>query len=176
MRAMASSFSENAKDIQIDFVVRTKSSAPVGEVCKELGIDCICLPYRDPDEFETALLHLIQERRIDLIVLAGFLKLLSADFCDNCHKPIFNIHPALLPAYGGKGMYGAAVHKAVFAAKEQYSGATVHLVDPIYDHGRILAQEKVWIGDCKSSEEIAARVLKIEHSIYAKAIYNYLSK
>ena len=102
---------------------------------------------------------------VDLIVLAGFLKMIPGFFIDEFEEKIINIHPALLPDFGGKGMYGMNVHKAVFESAAKVSGATVHFVDKIYDHGKIIAQRSVDITDLKSPEEIAERVLKIEHEL-----------
>lgn len=113
--------------------------------------------------------------KIDLIALAGFMSLLGGDFLTSVGIPVVNIHPALLPKYGGPGMYGMRVHEAVFASGDKVSGATVHLVDPVYDHGEIIAQKQVDISACRSPEEIAGLVLRVEHQLYAPAIYQYLS-
>jgi len=103
--------------------------------------------------------------RVDLIVLAGFLKMIPGNFVDEFENKIINIHPALLPSFGGKGMYGSNVHKAVFESSAKVSGATVHFVDKIFDHGSIIAQRTVDISDVAGYEEIAERVLKIEHEL-----------
>jgi len=116
------------------------------------------------------LLFFLSDLKIDLVVLAGFLKKIPKEFIQKYKNKIINIHPALLPKYGGKGMYGINVHKAVFNAKENISGATVHFVDEIYDNGKIIEQETVDISDVKSPEEIAERVLKIEHIILSDVI------
>lgn len=105
------------------------------------------------------------ELKIDLILLAGFLKKIPDDFVDYFENKIINIHPALLPSFGGKGMYGINVHRAVFNAHVKESGATVHFVDKIYDNGKIIFQKKIDISDTQSPEEIASRVLTIEHEI-----------
>ncbi|MEE9432127.1 MAG: formyltransferase family protein, partial [Melioribacteraceae bacterium] len=107
---------------------------------------------------------------VDLIVLAGFLKKIPNEFVSVFVNKIINIHPALLPKYGGKGMYGANVHKAVFEAQEKISGATVHFVNKIYDDGKIIEQRSVDITDVKSPTEIAERVLKIEHELLPDVI------
>lgn len=83
---------------------------------------------------------------------------------------ILNIHPALLPDYGGQGMHGMSVHRAVIAAKEEFSGATVHFVDEIYDNGEILLQRKIKLNEGESPESLQKRVLEIEHKIYTEAI------
>lgn len=110
---------------------------------------------------------------IDLIVLAGFLKKIPDSFVDRYEGKIINIHPALLPSFGGKGMFGMNVHRAVFDRSCQVSGATIHFVDKVYDNGKIIAQETVDISDVQSPEEISARVLKIEHKILPKIIQKF---
>jgi formyltetrahydrofolate-dependent phosphoribosylglycinamide formyltransferase len=102
---------------------------------------------------------------IHLIVLAGFLKKIPEFLIEEYENRIINIHPALLPSFGGKGMYGLNVHKAVLNSSAKISGATVHFVDKIYDHGKIIFQRTVDISDLKTPEEIAARVLNIEHEL-----------
>lgn len=111
------------------------------------------------------LINEFNKSSIGLIVLAGFLKKIPDYFVDSFENRIINIHPALLPNYGGKGMYGLNVHKAVFENKETVSGATIHFVDKIYDNGKIISRRKIDISDCNSPEDIAERVLKIEHEL-----------
>ncbi|HOQ80442.1 MAG TPA: formyltransferase family protein, partial [Candidatus Cloacimonadota bacterium] len=106
--------------------------------------------------------------------LAGFMRKLSEQFLDTINTPLINIHPALLPKYGGKGMYGSNVHNAVFTAGEKISGATVHYVNKNYDEGDIIMQQSVDITDCQSPEEIGKKVLAIEHQIYGAAIEKIL--
>lgn len=108
---------------------------------------------------------LLIKLKVDLVVLAGYLKLIPADVVNNFENRIINIHPALLPSFGGKGMYGLNVHRAVFESTAKVSGATVHMVDNTYDTGKIIAQKCVDISDVKSPEEIAHRVLEIEHKL-----------
>lgn len=173
--ALHRAFQANAWPLRICFATASSRKAPVFELCDSLGITCHILnPARGAD-FEQRLLELCGAENIDLIALAGFMKMLSHQFLDQSGIPVLNIHPALLPHYGGKGMYGSAVHQAVFDAGEQFSGATVHWVDPLYDHGKIIAQEKVDISACQSLEEIAALVLAVEHRIYAPAIYSCIA-
>lgn len=107
----------------------------------------------------------LNELNIELIILAGYLKIIPSELIDNFENRIINIHPALLPSFGGKGMYGMNVHRAVFNSSAKVSGVTVHIVDKLYDNGKIIAQQCVDISDVKSPEEIAERVLKIEHNI-----------
>jgi phosphoribosylglycinamide formyltransferase 1 len=107
----------------------------------------------------------LNQLEIDFIVLAGFLKLIPGEVVRKYQWNIINIHPALLPSFGGKGMYGIKVHRAVFNSSAKVSGATVHFVDDSYDTGKIIYQECVNIADVKSPEEIAEKVLEIEHKI-----------
>ena len=107
----------------------------------------------------------LKELSVDLILLAGFLKKIPDELVDTFENKIINIHPALLPAFGGKGMYGMNVHEAVFNSSAKVSGATVHFVDKIYDNGKIIAQRVVDISDVKNAEELASRVLKVEHEL-----------
>lgn len=115
----------------------------------------------------------LKNLNVDLIVLAGFLKKIPDEFVDEFENKIINIHPALLPSHGGKGMYGLNVHKAVFEAKETISGATVHFVDKIYDNGKIIEQRSVSVIDAKSPEEIAERVLRIEHELLPEVVQKF---
>jgi formyltetrahydrofolate-dependent phosphoribosylglycinamide formyltransferase len=110
---------------------------------------------------------------VDLIVLAGFLKMIPGNFIDQFEEKIINIHPALLPEFGGKGMYGINVHKAVLESGANISGATVHYVDKIYDHGKIIAQKSVDITGLNNPEEIAERVLKIEHELLPSVVEKF---
>jgi len=169
-------FKEKGLPVVIDFVVVTHRKAPVIERCEGFGLEHIFISTKEMNEFESKLLSLVTEREIDLIVLAGFLKQLSAELLNKLPCPVLNIHPALLPKYGGKGMYGSKVHEAVFNSKDSESGATVHYVNEHYDEGHIVSQKRVGIEDCKSAEEIAQKVLKIEHQTYAPAIWEVLQK
>ena len=108
--------------------------------------------------------------KIDLILLAGYMKKISKNFIDLFNKKIMNIHPSLLPLYGGKGFYGMNVHNAVFKNKDKETGVTIHFVDYNYDTGPILMQKKIDINETDTPFEIASKVLKIEHEIYPKAV------
>ena len=118
----------------------------------------------------------LKENKIDLILLAGFMKKIPVDLIKIYRNKILNIHPSLLPNYGGKGFFGMNVHNAVFNSNEKFSGATVHYVNKDYDRGPILIQKKVEIQNCKGPNEIAKKVLKIEHEIFPKAVQIFLNK
>jgi formyltetrahydrofolate-dependent phosphoribosylglycinamide formyltransferase len=109
-------------------------------------------------------------REIDLIVLAGYLKLVPRQVVANYQGRIINIHPALLPKFGGRGMYGRHVHAAVLASGDSETGVTVHLVDEEYDRGGVLAQVRVPVKRDDTPETLAARVLAVEHSLLPRVI------
>ncbi len=118
------------------------------------------------DAVAATILALLEGHQIGGILLAGFLKLLPAEVCRAYRKRILNVHPALLPSFGGKGMYGARVHEAVLRSGATFSGPTVHFVNERYDEGRILAQwpVPVYAGDTPS--DLAGRVLVVEHVLF----------
>jgi len=121
-------------------------------------------------EFIKIQFELLKKHKIDLIILAGYLKKLPEEIVQLYKGRILNIHPALLPGYGGQGMHGMNVHRAVIAAKEEYSGPTVHFVDEIYDNGEILLQRKIKLNEGETPESLQKRVLETEHQIYTEAI------
>jgi formyltetrahydrofolate-dependent phosphoribosylglycinamide formyltransferase len=112
-----------------------------------------------------AWLERLEAHRVDLVVLAGYLKLVPAPVIARYRDRIVNVHPALLPAFGGKGMYGRRVHEAVLASGARESGATVHLVDEVYDRGAILARGRVPVLPGDTPDRLAARVLEVEHRL-----------
>jgi phosphoribosylglycinamide formyltransferase-1 len=124
----------------------------------------------NPNDDGSELLALLQKFRIDLVVLAGYLKLIPPKVISEYAGRIINIHPALLPAFGGEGMYGARVHEAVIASGAAETGVTVHLVDDDYDRGAILAQWRVRIDKSDTAESLAARVLNVEHAVYPRVV------
>lgn len=151
--------------IQVKAVVGDKLYCPAFDIAKNFSIPVYSVGKKDGfisfDDLEV----ILKDFKIDLIVLAGFLKLIPDNFVRAFRNKIINIHPALLPSFGGSGMYGMNVHKSVFESSAQVSGASVHFVDETYDTGRIIAQRCVDISDIKSPEEIAERVLSIEHQL-----------
>ena len=157
----------------IELCITNNPEAGIIEIAEENGVPVkICPPkdYSDSHAFNQAILTALIEAEIDYIILAGYLKLIGRQIVDRYSNKIINIHPALLPSFGGKGMYGHHVHEAVFNRGVKLSGATVHLVNNEYDAGPIVLQKSVSIEDAISDEEIAKRVLKIEHEIFPQAI------
>jgi formyltetrahydrofolate-dependent phosphoribosylglycinamide formyltransferase len=118
----------------------------------------------------------LEEKKIDWIVLAGFLWKVPGSLIKAYRDKIINIHPALLSKYGGKGMYGAAVHEAVISAGEKESGITIHYVDELYDHGKIIFQAKCPVTENDTAETLAQRIHALEHEHYPKVIEEMLVK
>ena len=119
------------------------------------------------DEF---LIETCLKAEIDLICLAGFMKMLPQNIVKQYEYRILNIHPGLLPEFGGKGFYGTRVHEAVINTGKRESGATVHFVDEIYDHGPIILQKKVEVMETDTPESLAERVLKLEHELFPEVV------
>jgi phosphoribosylglycinamide formyltransferase-1 len=111
-----------------------------------------------------------QSHGADLVLLAGYMKKVGPRLLKAYPNRVLNIHPALLPSFGGEGMYGLRVHKAVLDSGAKVSGVTVHVVDEVYDHGPIVAQETVPVEQDDTPETLAARVLKVEHHIYSSVV------
>lgn len=122
--------------------------------------------HPNPEDHDKAIIDAFKHHDVNIVCLAGYMKKLSDTVLNEFHGRVLNIHPALLPKFGGKGMYGINVHKAVIESGEKTSGVTVHLVDSKYDRGRILAQTKVPVEKDDTPEDLADRVLTAEHQIY----------
>ena len=122
------------------------------------------------DQLAEELLAVLKEHDIDMIFLAGYMRMLHITVLERYDGRIFNIHPALLPKYGGRGMYGMNVHNAVISAGERESGVTIHRVNAEYDSGEIIAQTTVPVMDGDTAETLAARVLEREHSFLVEVI------
>ncbi|MBB4805170.1 phosphoribosylglycinamide formyltransferase-1 [Chryseobacterium defluvii] len=134
-------------------------------------IDNILIPRGK--NFSAELSNIIPENT-DLIVLAGFLSILKPEFCQNWNGKIINIHPALLPKFGGKGMWGMNVHNAVIEAKEKISGASVHFVTSGIDEGEIILQQSFEIDENDTPDSLAQKVHRVEYEIFPKAINKVL--
>ena len=131
--------------------------------------------FPDENERDRVICETLIKHRVDLVVLAGYMKRIGPQTLDTFRGKIINIHPSLLPRHGGEGMYGIKVHEAVIAAGEKETGVTVHLVDDAYDSGRILAQSKVPVMEADTAESLAERVLKTEHVLYVDTLDRILS-
>ncbi len=132
------------------------------------GIPWIAL---DANGRSTDMLALVRAHGIDYIILAGYLRLIPADVTDAFAGHILNIHPALLPSFGGPGMFGRRVHEAVLKAGVRVTGATAHFVDAAYDHGPVVAQWPVPVFSDDTPESLAQRVLEVEHVMYPRVVH-----
>lgn len=155
--------------IRVKLIVSNKSTAPVLEMARKHHIDTLIIERRTFYETEEILTEL-QNHQIGFIVLAGFLWLVPDYLISAFQNKMVNIHPALLPKFGGKGMYGMNIHRAVKAANEDESGITIHQVNENYDEGGIIFQAKCPLSPEDTPEQIAKKVLKLEHQYFAPVI------
>ncbi len=167
LRAIYNSIKNGEIRGKVVAVVSDKNNCPAFEFATAENIPRYSVSGKEKEEFLSyeELSETLSASRVELIVLAGFLKKIPVSFLNIFRDKIINIHPALLPSFGGKGMFGMNVHKAVFNSSAKVSGATVHFVNANYDEGKIIAQKCVEIEGVMSPEEIAERVLKIEHEL-----------
>ena len=147
-----------------------KASIPVAIIKRRKNQSPVTNHQSPVNDFNSQVNTLLQKNKIDFIVLAGFLSILNANFCTKWANKIINIHPSLLPKYGGKGMYGNHVHQAVLNNKEWQSGATVHFVDSQIDTGKIILQKPCLVEKNDTVASLAARVREIEYEIIVLAI------
>lgn len=165
---------EKSENVSIQVVVSNKADAYVLERARKLNVPSVVISKNElnaPD----AMLPLMHQYAIDFIVLAGFLPLIPNFLIDAFPHRIINIHPALLPKYGGKGMYGHHVHEAVKAAGEKETGMTVHWVTPVCDAGEIIAQFRVDLSPDDTVEDIAAKEHQLEMEHFPKVIENIIA-
>ena len=160
---------ENNTQVKVNLIVSNKATAPVLDIARENGIDTLVIDrhnfYKTQD-----ILNFFNEYSIDFVVLAGFLLLIPSYLTKSFENKIVNIHPALLPKFGGKGMYGMNVHKAVHEAKEKETGITIHYVNENYDEGAIIFQAKCLIDTEDTPETISNKVRILEHEFFPKII------
>jgi phosphoribosylglycinamide formyltransferase/phosphoribosylglycinamide formyltransferase-1 len=161
---------ENVARERVANVVLVASNRPDSPVLVRAATASIDIATFDSSDDGSELLNLLHKFRIDLVVLAGYLKRIQSKVIREYAGRMVNIHPALLPAFGGEGMYGARVHEAVIASGAKESGATVHLVDDEYDRGPIVAQWRIPVEPSDTPTTLAARVLNVEHIVYPRAI------
>ncbi|MBM2813272.1 MAG: phosphoribosylglycinamide formyltransferase [Ignavibacteria bacterium] len=160
-------------DAKVSFVISNNSDSGAIERAKRERIPYYHVSTKthyDTDSFIREIIRIIDYHNADTIILAGYMKKLDDKIISYINGRVLNIHPALLPKYGGKGMYGRFVHEAVLANNEKKTGPTVHLVDNIFDHGRILAQIEVPVLPGDNIESLSKRVLEAEHILYPETI------
>lgn len=163
----------NLPRCRITVVLSNNSKAGALGIAREYGIPalhCSAKQFSSEPDFDHALLQHLRAHDVNFIALAGYMKKIGAPVITKFSNRIVNIHPALLPAFGGKGMYGIHVHEAVIASGAKESGATVHMVDDEYDRGPIVLQRRIALHHNESIATLAARVLAVEHELYPEAL------
>ncbi len=168
-------FFNSDPEVNVSYVLTNKSDAYVIQRAQKLGVP---VKVFNRQEFykDGAILDLLRKEDPDLIILAGFLWLIPSDIISSFPGKIINIHPALLPKYGGKGMYGSKVHETVVANKETESGITIHYVNEKYDEGNIIFQAKCKVLPDDTPDDVAEKVHKLEYEYYPKVINDILKK
>ncbi len=165
----------NNYNTKVDCILCNKKDAFVFERAKKMGVDSF---YFDKKAFLSAdpIIDILKQREIDFVILAGFLLKISEKIISNFENKIINIHPALLPNYGGKGMYGMNVHRSVIENKEKESGITIHLVNEEYDKGEILFQAKTSILSNDTPEELAQKIHQLEYKHFPEVVVDYINR
>lgn len=160
---------------KVVLIVTNNPEAGVIARAKQEGVSCYVSQFRSNDDIR-ALSEKLEKNNIQMIVLAGFLKLISQTLIDRYPNAIINIHPALLPKYGGKGMYGMRVHEAVIEAKENQSGITIHYVNAHYDEGAIIAQYTCPVFPQDIPSTLAKRIHELEYRHFPAEVEKLLEK
>lgn len=153
---------------QIVVVISNNSQAGALSLARSFNIPAYHISrqqFPESEAFNKKIAETLRAHSVNFIVLAGYMKKIDPALIREYHNRIINIHPALLPKFGGEGMFGHHVHEAVIGAKEKISGATVHMVDEEYDRGKIILQDTVDVSEHDTPETLAAKVLSIEHRI-----------
>ncbi|MCD8101951.1 MAG: phosphoribosylglycinamide formyltransferase [Alistipes sp.] len=161
---------------RVSLIVSDNSRAYVLERAASLGIASIVIPRRQWREEAVTVMKVLNGYAPDYIVLAGFLSLVPPELTEAYAGRIINVHPALLPAYGGRGMYGDNVHRAVVAAGDKESGITIHHVNEKYDDGAVIAQYRVSVAPEDTPETLAAKVHELEYRYFSQVIEDELRK
>ncbi len=162
-------------DVEISLILSNKTDAFVLERAKNYNVPTFTFTSKELKETEIVLESLINHK-IDFIVLAGFLLMIPEYLIKKYPNKIINIHPALLPKYGGKGMYGSKVHESVIEAKDKESGITIHYVNANYDEGQIIFQAKCNIDKNDNPESLAQKIHKLEYEFFPKTIEDVIIK
>lgn len=173
LRAILNAIHQGFLPARVTVVLSNNSNAGALEIARLHQVPAVHLSqiqFPSEDAYVEKMLAVLQQHEVELIALAGYMKKLPLRVIENFRNKILNIHPALLPAFGGKGMYGHYVHEAVIASGANFSGATVHLVDEEYDRGPIVVQQTLPVEKTDTPDTLAAKVLQIEHTLYVEAL------
>jgi phosphoribosylglycinamide formyltransferase 1 len=166
-------FLKGSSSIIVDLILSNKPDAPVLERARNLGVSCVSFSRHEFYE-SRRIPDLLDAHGIEYLILAGFLWLVPDVILKSYPNRILNIHPALLPRYGGKGMYGMKVHEAVIVNKDKESGITIHLVNERYDEGQILFQEKCTLKETDTPASLAEKIHVLEYRHFPEVIEKYI--
>ena len=158
---------------QIVLVISNNSNSNSLNIARSYQIPAIHLSqkqFTSESEYADSFLNILEKHHIDMIVLAGYMKLIPLEIIRRYKNKIINIHPALIPAFCGQGFYGLKVHEAVIESGVKITGVTIHFVDEVYDHGPIIAQKSVKVSDSDTPETLQKKVLKVEHKLLPETI------
>lgn len=171
MRAIVDAMSSGGLDGEARVVISNNRSAGALEFAASRRIVTQVIPTQgDPDAADKALCEALEAAGVELVVLSGYLRRLGPKTLGRYHNRILNIHPGLLPEFGGEGMYGRKVHEAVIAAGAALSGATIHIVDEVYDHGPVIDRRTVPVLDGDTAESLEARVTAMEPGFFVETL------
>ena len=162
-------FFQNSSDINVVLICSNNKDAYVVKIAKKLGVPLFIFTKQGLENF-FKLENVLTKNRVDFIILAGFLLKIPKKLLEHYPNKVLNIHPALLPKYGGKGMYGNNVHKAVLEKKETESGITIHFANSKYDDGEIIFQKKCDVEKTDSVESLGKKIQKLEREFFPKTI------
>jgi len=178
LQAIIDACKSGCLDAKVSVVISNNSKSMALKRAETNGIPAFHFSQKvieDPQMLEDAILNTLKEHDVHIIFLAGYLKKLGSCVLQAFENRVFNIHPSLLPKYGGKGMYGINVHEAVIKAGDAETGITIHRVDNCYDTGAIIAQRRVPVFEGDTAEVLAARVLKQEHIFIVTVLAEIIS-
>jgi phosphoribosylglycinamide formyltransferase-1 len=168
LQALIDYFADSPRSsVEIRLVASNRQNAQALERARAASIPASAFNAGDDGE---ELMSLLEQHGIDLLVLAGYMKRIPPRVVSAYHGRIVNVHPGLLPEFGGEGMYGSHVHAAVIASGAKTTGVTVHLVDDEFDHGPVVAQWRIAVREKETAESLAERVLEVEHVVYPRAV------
>ena len=170
-----SAFFKDSENISIELICSNNSASPIFDFCKKNNISSHLIEGATKNDFEKLLL-LFQKSKIDYIILCGFLLKIPYSIISKYKNKIINIHPSLLPKYGGKGMYGSRVHKAVILNRERISGITIHFVNEEYDKGAVIFQKKYALSFSETADSLAKAIQKLEHKYFSLIILQTINK
>ncbi len=179
MSAIIDACEQDRISASVEIVLSNNADAKALSIAKEKRINTVYISsqtHTNPEQLDAVMRNTLLKHNIDLIILAGFMKKIGPKVLSEFEGKILNIHPSLLPKYGGKGFYGMNIHRAVVDAGDKESGATIHLVCGDYDDGKILAQETVTLNEEDTPESLAKKILKIEHGLYVKTIQEIIEE